>query len=100
MALNIYQIQPRLVFSDSGKVYKFFNDVEECKSEFQSIVSSPMNTTADTESEYTMSLVEILSSHDSYYVMKVAEGESLTISNDLNGYYLAGRWLRTFHESS
>jgi len=59
-----------------------------------------MNTTMDPETEYTMSLVEILSSHDAYYVMKVAEGESLSISNDLNGYYLAGRWLRIFHESS
>ena len=100
MALNIYQIQPRLVFSVSGKVYKFFNDVNECKSESKSIMSSPMNATLDPESEYTMTLVEIIFSRDAYYVMKVAEGEILSSCNDYNGYYLAGRWLRTFHESS
>lgn len=100
MALNIYQIQPRLVFSVNGKVYKFFNDVNECKSEFESIMSSPMNATFDPESKYRMSLVEIISSREEYYVMKFAEGDILSSSNDYNGYYLAGRWLRTFHESS
>lgn len=100
MTLNIYQTQPRLVFSAGGKVYKFFNTAEECRFEVESIMSSPMIPSLDSQSEHTMALVEIISSHDLHYVMKVAEGDSLASSNDYNGYYLAGRWLKTFHESS
>lgn len=100
MTLSIYQTQPRLVFSSGSKVYKFFNLIDECKLEVETILSSPMDSTLDLESKYIMSFVEIISSHDTHYVMKSAGGESLTSSNDYSGYYLAGRWLRTFHDSS
>lgn len=100
MALSIYQTQPRLVFSTGGKVYKFFNIADECRFEVESIMSSPMSSSLDSESKYTMALVKIISSHEVYYVMKVAGGDCLTSSNDYNDYYLAGRWLRTFHETS
>ena len=100
MALSIYQTQPRLVFLSGGEVFKFFRNAHECNLEVKSIMSSPMNSIIDSESKYMMSLVEIISSHDTHYVMKNAGGNSLTNSNHPNGYYLAGRWLRTFHESS
>lgn len=100
MALNIYQIQPRLVFSAGGKVYKFFNISDECRFEVKSIMSSPMTSSFDTESNYTMTLVDIISSDDFHYVMKTAKGENLVTSYNDQYYYLAGRWLNSFHSSS
>ena len=100
MSLSVYQIKPRLVFSSEEEVYKFFDKIGECRLEVEAILSSPMGECFDPDSGYTMKLVEITSSSDFHYVMRVAQGNSLSSDGDYENYYLAGRWLNCFHSSS
>jgi hypothetical protein len=97
---KIFQTNPRLVFSNNKKVYKFFNLSDDCKFEVESIKSSPMKFYFDTKSGYTMRIVEVIYSDDFHYVMKIAKGEDLLIAHNDQYYYLAGRWLSSFHASS
>lgn len=100
MPLQIYQAEPRLVFSIDEKVYKFFGETAECETEVMAILSSPMKSRFDSKTNYTMKLVEIIDSQSNCYVMGRARGNALVDENDELGFYLAGRWLKLFHEAS
>lgn len=100
MNIKIFKTYPRLIFAINNKVYKYFSTSEECKNEIHLIKSSPMKLNFDKESDYTMSLVEIISNEDFFYVMDYVKGKKLDAIKSKNYYHLAGRWLKIFHDCS
>ena len=98
--LEVFQTQPRLVFSCNDIVYKYFDQSIECEEEIISINSSPLVSKLDHRSGYNMKFVEILTISENFYTMKKVTGLQLTDSRCSNHYRLAGRWLKTFHCTS
>lgn len=96
--MNVFQIYPRLVFESNNRVYKFFKTNSEFKKELEKINSLPNFDHHDDLSKYKMSIVKILEIHDNFYVMQHAKGICLKNSNNINDYFLAGSWLKYFHE--
>jgi hypothetical protein len=96
----IFQTKPRLVFENNGRVYKFFKNNEDCRSEVQAIESCLLKPSVDHISDYKIAFVEVVDKYEDHYVMKMVCGTELASELTEPHCSLAGRWLRFFHNVS
>ena len=98
--MEIFYSDTRTVLINQNKVYKFFNSKAECESEVKRISMSPISEFHDKISYYKMKFVKILEKNEYFYSMDQAQGNSLNFNSNKKDFYLAGRWLRCFHDLS
>lgn len=98
--MKIFNSDTRSVILNQEKAYKFFNSRSECEEEVKRLKKSPISEVYDEISNYKMKIVKILEVKEYFYSMDQAKGETLGINHNYKDFYLAGRWLRCFHDLS
>tara|TARA_A100001015_G_scaffold265287_1_gene313522 strand:- start:4142 stop:4852 length:711 start_codon:yes stop_codon:yes gene_type:complete len=96
--MKIFNSDTRSVILNHEKAYKFFNSRSECEEEVKRLKKSPISEVYDEISNYKMKIVKILEVKEYFYSMDQAKGEKLEINHNYKDFYLAGRWLRCFHD--
>ncbi|MDA9626949.1 hypothetical protein N9S53_00600 [Candidatus Pelagibacter sp.] len=98
--MKIFNSDTRSVILNYGKAYKFFNSRSECEEEVKRLKKSPISEVYDEISNYKMKIVKILEVKEYFYSMDQAKGEILGVNHNYKDFYLAGRWLKCFHDLS
>ena len=98
--MKIFNSDTRSVFLNHDKAYKFFDSRSECEDEVKRLKKSPISEVYDGISNYKMKIVKILEVKEFFYSMDQAKGKTLGINHNDKDFYLAGRWLRCFHDLS
>ena len=98
--MKIFSSDTRSVIINHDKAYKFFNSRSECEDEVKRLKKSPISEVYDEISNYKMKIVKILEVKEYFYSMDQAKGETLRLSQNNKDFYLAGRWLKCFHDLS
>ena len=98
--MKIIYSDTRSIIINQNKVYKFFNTEHECKNEIQRLVKFSIPEIHDKISDYKMKMVKIIEINKFFYSMNRVNGVKLSLKSNKRDFYLAGRWLRSFHNLS
>ena len=88
----------KLVFIIKNLVFKFSTEPKELEIEYRFLKNNNFSNILDPKSKYAMCLIKPISFHKNYYVMNKLSGQMSHKTGEKTDYFLAGCFLRTFHQ--